>query len=184
VRVAHIVVLADRHQMDAEPDRSVFPLGGGRTGSKAQHDEPILRKEPDGLILLKNEYCTGCGKCIKACPYGARAFNKRLKAGKDSSKNGIAKCSSCAHRIDKGVVPACVNICPGKARVFGDLNDKESDIAKLVKKFKLKEKRDTSTLLPKKDTVPMNFYIDPDKVLKTKMAKKVYKEDSFTCKVN
>ncbi len=153
-------------------------------GKKIRYRDGATYKRPDGLILLKNQYCTGCGKCIKACPYGARAFNKHLKAGKDTSKNGIAKCSSCAHRIDKGVVPACVNICPGRARVFGDLNDKNSEVAKLVKKFKLKEKRDKTTLLPKKDTVPMNFYIDPDKVLKTKMAKKVYKDDSFKCKVN
>ncbi len=153
-------------------------------GKKIRYRDGATYKRPDGLILYKNEYCTGCGKCIKACPYGARAFNKRLKAGKDSTKNGITKCTSCAHRIDKGVVPACVNICPGRARVFGDLSDPNSEVSKLAKEFNLVKERDKTTLLPGEDTVPMNFYIDPNKVLKTKMAKKVYKDDSFKCKVN
>ena len=142
-------------------------------------------KRPDGLILYKNEYCTGCGKCIQACPYGARTFNKRLISGKDSTKNGITKCTSCQHRIDAGVVPACVNICPGSARLFGDLNDPESEVAKLAKEFNLVKNREKTTLLPGENTVPMNFYIDPDNALKTKMATKKYKDnESFTCKVS
>ncbi len=154
-------------------------------GKKVRYRDGATYKRPDGLILYKNEYCTGCGKCIQACPYGARAFNKRLISGKDSSKNGITKCTSCQHRIDAGIVPACVNICPGRARLFGDLNDPESEVAKLVKEFNLVKNRDKTTLLPGENTVPMNFYIDPDNALKTKMATKKYKDnESFTCKVS
>jgi len=69
-------------------------------GKKLRYRDGATYRRPDGLILLKNEFCTGCGKCIKACPYGARAFNTRIKSGKDSTKNGITKCSSCQHRID------------------------------------------------------------------------------------
>ncbi len=154
-------------------------------GKKIRYRDGATYKRPDGLILNKNEYCTGCGKCIKACPYGARAFNERIKSGKDSTKNGITKCTSCQHRIDKGVVPACVNICPSRARVFGDLNDPNSEVSKLAKEFNLVKERGKTTLLPGEDTVPMNFYIDPDNALKTKMATKKYKEnESFSCKVS
>ncbi|MBW2066256.1 MAG: 4Fe-4S dicluster domain-containing protein [Deltaproteobacteria bacterium] len=122
-------------------------------------------KRPDGLILYDNELCIGCGKCIDKCPYGARTWNKRLTAGKDSTKNGIAKCTLCQHRIDRGVEPACVNICQGRARIFGDLNDPNSEVSRLVKEFKLEERRNETTLLPGENTVPMCFYIDPRGVL-------------------
>ena len=138
-------------------------------------------KRPDGLVLFDNQYCTGCGKCINACPYGARNFDKLLVAGKDATKNGITKCSLCQHRIDKGVVPACVNICPTQARKFGDLNDPSSEVAKLVKEFGLLEKSDSTTLLPGENTQPMVFYIDQDGALE-KMAtakKKFEKNDAW-----
>jgi tetrathionate reductase subunit B len=153
-------------------------------GKKIRYRDGATYKRPDGLILFKNEYCVGCGKCIVACPYGARAFNKRLKAGKDPSKNGITKCSSCQHRIDQGVTPACVNICPGQARVFGDLNDPESEVAKLAQEFNLVKNSEKTTLLPGENTVPMNFYIEYNDALKTKMATRKYKDnEAFTCKV-
>jgi tetrathionate reductase subunit B len=156
----------------------------GADGKKIRYRDGATYKRPDGLILNKNEYCTGCGKCIQACPYGARTFNKRIKSGKDSTKNGITKCTSCQHRIDQGIVPACVNICPGEARIFGDLNDPESKVSKLAKEFNLLENRKETTLLPGENTVPMNFYIDSDNALKTKMAKKKYeKNEAFSCKV-
>jgi tetrathionate reductase subunit B len=117
-------------------------------------------KRPDGLILYDNDLCIGCGKCIDACPYGARNWDKSLLSGKDKTKNAITKCTLCQHRIDQGVIPACVNICPGRARHFGDLNDPGSQVSKLAKEFGLVEKRDETTLLPGENTVPMCFYID------------------------
>lgn len=134
-------------------------------------------KRPDGAILYLNKYCTGCGKCIKACPYGNRNFDKRLIAGKDSTKNGITKCSFCQHRIDKGLVPACVNICPGRARIFGDLNDPSSQVSKLAKEFGLLDNKKETTLLPGENTQPYTFYIDPDGALKKMaVAKKKYED--------
>jgi len=153
-------------------------------GKKIRYRDGATYKRPDGLILNKNEHCVGCGKCIEACPYGARTFNKRLVSGKDSTKNGITKCSSCQHRIDKGVAPACVNICQGRARIFGDLNDPESEVAKLAKELNLVKGRDKTTLLPGENTVPMNFYIDTTGALQTKIAKKKYEgTEAYTCKV-
>ena len=59
-------------------------------GKKIRYRGGATYKRPDGLILYDNELCIGCGKCIEACPYGARTFNKRLIAGKEATKNGIA----------------------------------------------------------------------------------------------
>jgi Fe-S-cluster-containing dehydrogenase component len=76
------------------------------------------------------------------------------------------------------VVPACVNICPPRARIFGDLNDPNSQVSKLVKEFGLLEKRDKTTLLPKENTVPMLFYIDPEGALmKMATARKKYEKE-------
>ncbi len=156
-------------------DRRVFITPGGE---KIRYRGGATYKRPDGLILYENKYCTGCGKCIVACPYGARAFNKFLISGKDSTKNGITKCTLCRHRIDNGVVPACVNICPGRARIFGDLNDPESPISKLTKEFGLVEKRKDTTLLPGEDTNPYCFYIDPNGALgKMAVAKKKFEKN-------
>jgi tetrathionate reductase subunit B len=129
-------------------------------GKKIRYRGGATYKRPDGLILFDNKLCTGCGKCIEACPYGARNFNKLLISGKDSTKNGITKCNFCEHRIAKGVTPSCVNICPGRARFFGDLNDPASQVSKLSKEFGLVEKRNETTLLSGENTVPMCFYID------------------------
>lgn len=146
-------------------------------GKKIRYRTGATYKRPDGLILFDNKYCIGCGKCIDKCPYGARTFNKAVQSGKDATKNAITKCTFCQHRIDKGVMPSCVNICPARARHFGDLDDPTSEVAKLAKEFGLADSRDKTTLLPGENTVPMCFYIDPKGAL-TKMAsaKKVYKE--------
>jgi len=150
-------------------------------GKKIRYRGGATYKRPDGLILFDNKLCTGCGKCIEACPYGARNFNKLIISGKDSTKNGITKCTFCQHRIDKGVEPACVNICQGRARIFGDLNDPTSKVSKLAKEFGLVDKRNETTLLPGENTIPMCFYIDPKGALK-KMAvakKKFEKNDAI-----
>ena len=138
-------------------DRREFVTADGK---KIRYRGGATYKRPDGLILFDNKLCTGCGKCIEACPYGARNFNKLLISGKDSTKNGIIKCDFCQHRIEKGVVPSCVNICPGRARFFGDLNDPDSEVSKLNKQFGLAEKSSETTLLPGENTVPTCFYID------------------------
>jgi tetrathionate reductase subunit B len=137
--------------------RKKFTPAGGKS---IRYRYGATYKRPDGLILFDNELCVGCGKCIDACPYGARNWDKSLLSGKDKTKNAITKCTLCQHRIDQGVVPSCVNICPGRARIFGDLNDPGSQVSKLAKEFGFVDKRDKTTLLPGENTVPMCFYID------------------------
>ncbi len=150
-------------------------------GKKIRYRGGATYKRPDGMVLFDNELCVGCGKCINACPYGARNWDKLLLSGKDRTKNAITKCTFCQHRVDNGVTPACVNICPPGARIFGDLNDPDSEVAKLAKEFKLVDNRNNTTLLPAENTVPMLFYIDPKGAL-MKMAtakKKFEKEEAW-----
>lgn len=68
---------------------------------------------PDGVVLVDPNYCIGCGFCIQACPYGCRFLNPETRTAD--------KCTLCYHRITRGLKPACVEICPTQARVFGDL---------------------------------------------------------------
>lgn len=84
---------------------------------------------PDGIVLIDEDRCIGCGYCIVACPYGARYI---VPAGGDMPRGvpGVAdKCTFCYHRISAGLKPACVEACPVGARAFGDLNDPTSPVS-------------------------------------------------------
>ena len=70
----------------------------------------------------------------------------------------------CVHRLDNGLEPACVNTCEGRARIFGDLNDPDSEVSRLVKEHNLDN--DDHVLLAEKGTRPNVYYIDPDNLLK------------------
>lgn len=74
---------------------------------------------PDGAVLVDPTYCIGCGFCVQACPYGCRFLNPITKTAE--------KCSLCYHRITRGLRPACVEVCPTQARVFGDLKNLSPD---------------------------------------------------------
>jgi Fe-S-cluster-containing dehydrogenase component len=67
---------------------------------------------PDGAVLVDKNYCIGCGFCVQACPYGCRFLNPVTHTAD--------KCTLCYHRITRGLKPACVEICPSQARIFGD----------------------------------------------------------------
>ena len=109
----------------------------------------------DGVVVIDKDKCIGCRYCINACPYGARYFNwSDDKSGSKSRTHGtVDKCDMCAHRIDKGLVPSCVNGCPENARIFGDINDPDSEISFLL------AKNAVNTLFPEKGTEPHVFYI-------------------------
>ncbi len=142
-------------------DRAKFKTADGKT---IRYRSGATYKRPDGMILIDKDKCIGCGKCIDACPYGVRSFDPFVKAGGDSTKQAADKCDMCAHRVDNGVEPSCVNTCQGRARIYGDLNDPNSEVSKLVKEHNL-AKAD-NVLLPEEGTNPHVFYIDPDNMLK------------------
>jgi Fe-S-cluster-containing dehydrogenase component len=78
----------------------------------------------DGIVMVKEDDCIGCKYCIIACPYNARYHNE--------ATHTVGKCTFCAHRVDRGELPACVETCPSKVRTFGDLLDPGSPIHKLL----------------------------------------------------
>lgn len=110
-------------------------------------------KRKDGVVLVDGDRCVGCGYCVQACPYDARFINH------DTGK--ADKCTFCSHRIEAGLLPACVETCVGGARVFGDLNDRDSEISKRMQAADGK----TSVLKPEAGTRPNVFYIGLDKEL-------------------
>jgi len=83
-------------------------------------------ESPEGVVLVDEKYCIGCRYCVQACPYGCRYIHPKKKV--------VDKCTLCYHRIKKGYLPACVEVCPTKARIFGDLNDKEGELVAFIKK--------------------------------------------------
>ena len=74
----------------------------------------------DGAVLVDEEYCIGCRYCVQACPYGARWIHPE--------KHVAAKCTFCYQRLDEGLVPACVEVCPTGARLFGQLGNRANPL--------------------------------------------------------
>jgi len=101
----------------------------------------------DGIVLVDNERCVGCAYCVQACPYDARFINNETKTAD--------KCTFCEHRLEVGLLPACVETCIGGARVIGDLNDPNSLINQLLEE----NKDDIKVLKPGMNTAPRVFYI-------------------------
>jgi molybdopterin-containing oxidoreductase family iron-sulfur binding subunit len=94
--------------------------------------------------------CIGCRYCVAGCPYGSRSFNwvdprpslKEIRQDFPTRSKGVVeKCTFCEERLDQGRQPACVEACPDKALVFGDLNDPTSEVrARLKERFALRRK--------------------------------------------
>jgi Fe-S-cluster-containing dehydrogenase component len=106
-------------------------------------------KTPDGVVLVDQQYCIGCRYCIQACPYGARYLDPRT--------NTADKCTFCYHRITKGMLPACVEVCPTQARVFGDLRSPASPLRRMMRT------RNLQVLKPALNTEPKVYYSTLDK---------------------
>lgn len=91
-----------------------------------------ISKRSDGIMVIDKERCNGCGICAHVCPYGALYITPEGKAD---------GCDFCANRIDAGLQPKCVEGCPAGERgaiIFGDLDDRESQVSKLISSGKAK----------------------------------------------
>ena len=102
----------------------------------------------DGVVLVDASYCVGCRYCIQACPYGARYLHPE--------KHVADKCTFCYHRIVKGHLPACVEVCPTQARIFGELGKRSSPL-RHFQRF-----NDLTVLKPGLNTEPKVFYAGAD----------------------
>ena len=119
--------------------------------------DATYRREEDGIVVIDQDECIGCRKCVQACPYDARFMNPTAGDPAVNRKKGAAeKCDFCLHRVTEGVVPSCVNTCTGQARIFGDLNDPNSEVSKLL------AKNSVTVLKPEEGTKPNVFYIAAD----------------------
>ena len=110
-------------------------------------------KRQDGIVLVDGERCVGCAYCVQACPYDARFINHHT--GKAD------KCTFCSHRLEAGLLPACVETCVGGARIFGDINNRQSEISQRLQAAEGK----TRVLKPEAGTDPRVFYIGLDEQL-------------------
>ena len=133
---------------------------------------------PDGIVMMDYDKCIGCRYCEVACPYQARSFNWVKFEGPNPAvpewgqpeverrPRGVPeKCSFCYQRIDRGMslgmtpgvdsdaTPSCVVACPTNARIFGDLNDPESEVSKIIRS------RPTVRLRDSLGTAPRVYYV-------------------------
>ena len=124
--------MACNHCEDA-PCVTVCPTGASHYG-------------PAGTVQVNPDKCSGCKACITGCPYEARHIDPRSGAAE--------KCTFCMHRLESGIpTTSCQEICPTQSIYFGDLNDSDSEVSRLL------ATRDWYVLKPDVGTKPKHFYL-------------------------
>lgn len=107
-----------------------------------------LHKRDDGVVDFNSDRCIGCKACMQACPYDALYI--------DPNTHTAAKCNFCTHRLEVGLQPSCVAVCPEQAIIAGDMNDPASEISRLLNRHPVQVRK------PEKATKPKLFYIEAD----------------------
>ena len=136
---------------------------------KAAGNEAIYKRD-DGIVIVDHHRCIGCRYCMIACPFNARWFNFKdnehwPNKAQPKRSHGVAEsCTLCAHRLDVGGTPACVEACREKgagvasegigALFVGDLNDPQSDVSRMIAEKAVKRIREDL------GTAPKVYYID------------------------
>ncbi len=119
-------------------------------------------KREDGIVMMDYHRCIGCRYCMAACPYGSRSFNWRNprpfipEINEDfptRTRGVVEKCNFCAERLDEGLPPACVEACPEKALIFGDLEDPNSEVREIL------ASRHSIRRKPSLGTMPEVYYL-------------------------
>jgi Fe-S-cluster-containing dehydrogenase component/formate-dependent nitrite reductase membrane component NrfD len=104
-----------------------------------------LFRRRDGIVDLHGDSCIGCRACMEACPYDQLFI--------DPNTHTAEKCNFCANRVENTLLPSCVSVCPTECRIFGDLDDPTSEVAKIVKRDAFMVRK------PEKGTGPKVFYL-------------------------
>jgi Fe-S-cluster-containing dehydrogenase component/formate-dependent nitrite reductase membrane component NrfD len=107
-----------------------------------------LYRRADGIVDFDRDRCIGCKSCMQACPYDALYI--------DPDTHTAAKCHFCAHRVERGLEPACVIVCPERAILAGDLDDPESEVARMIAREQVLVRK------PEQGTRPKLFYVGAD----------------------
>jgi Fe-S-cluster-containing dehydrogenase component/formate-dependent nitrite reductase membrane component NrfD len=105
-----------------------------------------MYQRDDGIVEFDNSACIGCKACMQACPYDAIYI--------DPDNGTAAKCHYCSHRVEVGLEPSCVVVCPTHAIISGDMDDAESEISRILARAR------TSVRKPEQGTAPKLFYIE------------------------
>lgn len=105
-----------------------------------------MYQRDDGIVEFDPNVCIGCKACMQACPYDAIHI--------DPNTNTAAKCHYCSHRVDIGLEPACVVVCPTHSIIAGDINDPKSEISKYLSKEQVTVRK------PSQGTVPKLYYVE------------------------
>jgi Fe-S-cluster-containing dehydrogenase component/formate-dependent nitrite reductase membrane component NrfD len=124
-----------------------------------------LFKRRDGIVDLHGDACIGCRACMVACPYDQLFI--------DPNTHTAEKCNFCANRVENELLPACVSVCPTECRIFGDLDDPTSAVARIA------QRQGVTVRKPEKGTVPKVFYIGAeDSTIQPELAVRpfIYKE--------
>jgi formate-dependent nitrite reductase membrane component NrfD/ferredoxin len=104
-----------------------------------------LFQRKDGIVDLNGASCIGCRACMEACPYDQLFI--------DPNTHTAEKCNFCANRVENKLLPACVSVCPTECRIFGDLDDPRSEVARIVQREAFTVRK------PEKGTGPKIFYL-------------------------
>ena len=107
-----------------------------------------LYRRADGIVDFDRDRCIGCKSCMQACPYDALYI--------DPDTNTAAKCHFCAHRVERGLEPACVIVCPERAILTGDLDDPDSEVSRVIAREQVVVRK------PEQGTRPKLFYVGAD----------------------
>ncbi|HEV8585094.1 MAG TPA: 4Fe-4S dicluster domain-containing protein [Methylomirabilota bacterium] len=107
-----------------------------------------LYRRDDGIVDFDGDRCIGCKSCMQGCPYDALYI--------DPNTNTAAKCHYCAHRLEVGLEPACVIVCPARAIIAGDLDDPRTEIARLVAREQVEVRK------AEQGTRPKVYYVGAD----------------------
>ena len=124
-----------------------------------------LYKRNDGIVDLHSDSCIGCRACMQACPYDQLFI--------DPNTHTAEKCNFCANRVENQLEPSCVSVCPTQCRIFGDLDDDSSEVARIL------DAEPHTVRKPEKGTGPRVFYLGADdSVLRPEIASRplFYKE--------
>jgi len=107
-----------------------------------------LFRRRDGIVDFDGGRCIGCKACMQGCPYDAIYIDPQTETA--------AKCNFCAHKVEVGLEPPCVTVCPTQAIVAGDLDDPDSRLVHLLGRNPVQVRK------PEKGTRPKVFYVDGD----------------------